>query len=204
MSPDGSVWQTWDAPFGDVEAWLQSAESLLNDLGDEMSGEIQLVFVAEGRAGTQRSQLPKRLNGRKRQSAGAGVFGGGATAPLQAMYDAQAKTVERTLQTANVQLEVLTRTVETQARANGELLEYIRAANEQSALAASVSQQVSSKISDALGELMQSAPLLIELLVAKQKGKQVPASSVKESLVSAATDAVADGVRVVTEKLKGE
>lgn len=203
LSTDGTVWQTWDAPFNDVAEWLQSAESLLQDLGDEFSGEVQLVFVAESRAGTQRSQFLKRVNGRKRPAAGGGTFGLGAqAAPLQAMYDAQAKTVERTLQSANVQLEVLTRTVEAQAKANGELLEYIRVAQERDALNAN--SQVTAKINDAVGELLTAAPALLELVLASRKTAKpvaAAASAVKTAItdtaIEAATEAIATGAKAV-------
>lgn len=198
VSSDGSTWQTWEAPFPEPEEWCQLAESLCAELSDDFAGEVELMFVAESSSGTIRSQCPRRIMGKQRKGS-LGAFGTGQAAPLQAMYEAQARTVERTLQSANVQLEVLTRTVESQSKANAELLDYIRASNEHQALKRIEETDQTQQV---LGQLMEQAPLLIELL--KNRGKKSPVSdAVKDSIAGAARDAVAtaasNGARQVVE-----
>jgi hypothetical protein len=213
LSSDGSIWQTWDAPFGEVEAWCEKAEILCNELAEDFSGEIQMVFQAESSSGTVRSMCPRRLQGRKTGKAGVagGVFGGGQNA-LQSMYDAQAKTVDRLLQSANVQLEVLTRTVETQAKAHSELLDYIRVKHESEALHATLSAD--SKVKEIGAQLLEQAPLLIELLKMKFTNEKKPAAggavaavveqvknTVADAVQEAAVDATQNGLRVLGEAI---
>jgi len=209
LSSDGACWQTWDAPFGDVAEWCQKAEALTTELAEEFTGEVQFLFVAESLSGTVRSQLPRRVNGRRPRAnkvGGAGIFSDGTPAgALQAMYDAQAKTVERTLQSANVQLEVLTRTVETQARAHAELLDYVRTKHETEAL----EQQSSRQVNEIVGNLLEQAPLLLDLLKAKAEGKKqaahAVAATVREGvgqvLTDAATTAATNGVQAAAGAL---
>jgi hypothetical protein len=212
LTSDGSCWQTWDAPFGDVDEWCQKAETLISELVEEFSGEVQFVFCAESASGTVRGQLPRRAQGRRQAAKGVGgaLFGGAGTpaGALQAMYDAQAKTVEKTLQSANVQLEVLTRTVETQARAHAELLDYVRTKHETEAM----EQQASSKVQEMLGQMFEQAPLLFELLKAKSEGKKLAKSTVAEAvkenvgavLTEAAVTATTNGAQAVVGALTGK
>lgn len=203
VSSDGSTWQTWNAPFAEPDDWCAEAEALCSELSDDFAGEVELMFVAESSSGTIRSQLPRRISGKQRKGA-MGAFGSGQAAPLQAMYEAQARTVERTLQSANVQLEVLTRTVESQSKANAELLDYIRAQNEHAALKRIEETDQTQQV---LGQLMEQAPLLLELLKSRAVPKKAPAVSgqLKDSIADAARDAVAtaagNGARHVVESV---
>ena len=192
LTTDGNCWATWERPFGDVEEWVQKADTVCNELAEEFAGEVQFMFVAESSSGTVRAQLPRRTMGRRPKSAGSGSTLMGDNSPagaLQKMYDAQAKTVEKTLQSANVQLEVLTRTVETQAKAHAELLEYIRQRNEVEAMEQKSSQQVT----ELVGNFAEQLPLLLEFLKMRKESKTAGAvGAVVEQVKASVTDAVAD------------
>ena len=202
ITADGSCWQTWSAPFEGADQWAEQAEALLSELAQDWSGETECMFVAENASGVVRTQLPRVVNGRRKK--GAGGFGGQG-APLQQMYEAQAKTVERTLSSANVQLEVLTRTVERQAKANAELLDYIRAQNEQKALAV----EEEGEVKKAVGQLLEQAPLLLEMMMAskkaaknkKQSAAAAAAEQVGETVKQVAVDAATNGAKAVAENL---
>lgn len=202
VSQDGSCWQTWDAPFPKPEDWVADAEALCAELAEDFSGEVHCMFIAESASGTVRSQCPRKIAGKQRKGANGTTFGQQG-APLQAMYEAQARTVERTLQSANVQLEVLTRTVESQAKANSELLDFIRVRNEHDALDRA---EQSSDVQQMLGQLLEQAPLLLELAMAKKKGKTAAAggglaqkvqAAVSETVKTAAVDAATNGAQQV-------
>lgn len=189
VSADGSTWQTWDAPFPSPEDWVADAEALCSELAEDFSGEVLCMFIAESSSGTVRSQCPRKIAGKQRKVGANGTAFGQQGAPLQAMYEAQARTVERTLQSANVQLEVLTRTVESQAKANSELLDFIRIRNEHDALDRAEGE---SEVKQMLGQLFEQAPLLLELVAANKKRK---APSPGANLAQKVTDAVSDTVK---------
>lgn len=195
LTEDGSTWQTWEAPFSSVGDWCAEAEALLSELQDDFAGDTPVLFVAENSSGTVRSQCPRRVIGRQKKNGPAGAFtgggSGGAAASLQAMYDAQARTTEKILQSANVQLEVLTRTVETQGRAHGETLEYIRAMRENDALK---KVEETNQTQEILGQLMEQAPLLFELLKQKKNKGSPVASAAVEAVKEAVVESVTNGV----------
>lgn len=202
VSSDGSTWQTWDAPFPKPEDWVADAEALCSELAEDFAGEVQCAFIAESASGTVRSQCLRKISGKQRKGPNGTGFGGQG-APLQAMYEAQARTVERTLQSANVQLEVLTRTVESQAKANSELLDFIRVRNEHDALDRA---EQSNDVQAMLGQLMEQAPLLLELAMSKKKNKTAAAggglaqkvqAAVSETVKTAAVDAATNGAQQV-------
>lgn len=210
VAHDGAVWQTWNAPFDSAEEWADSARALLLELGEEITGQQEVRFVAETSVGVVRSQMSRTISGRK-QRAGTGGFGGApanGTSGMQQMFDAQAKTTDKVLQSANVQIDVLTRTVEAQAKTNAELLQFIGTMNERDALAKEASTNQTQEV---LGQLMEQAPIFLQLLAQKKSGKSATPSvkpvaaaveNLKTSVTEAAVGAVANGAAdVVTNVL---
>lgn len=184
VSADGSTWQTWDSPFDSPKEWADEAEALCSELAQDFTGETACVFLAESMSGTVRAQLPRVIAGKRK--AVTGGFGANPGAmPLHDMYAAQAKTAEKTLQSANVQLEVLTRTVEAQGKANAELLDYIRVAREHEALRARAETEDATQ-QQLMGQLVEHAPLILELLKSRRN------KSVGEAVTGAVKQAAAD------------
>jgi len=110
LSTDGAAWETWTRPFSQPEQWVEDAERVVNDLVQDWPAvDIQLLFVAENRAGLVVSQCTKRTRGRQK-GAQNGVFGGPSNALAESMAS-QARTTERILATANTQLDVLQATI---------------------------------------------------------------------------------------------
>lgn len=207
LTSDGACWQTWNAPFGDVQEWVQQAETTIKELSDDFTGQVQFVFQAESASGAVRSQCPRRVQGSQSKGRpGGGVFGGeeSPSAALQKMFDAQAKTTEKLLGSANVQIEVLTRTVETISKAHGELLDYVRVKHETEALETKTDNDIKAMF----GQALQQAPAFIELLIDAKRAKagaatQGVAAAVKESVGSAvasvASTAVTEGAKALAE-----
>lgn len=122
VSTDGQTWHTWRAPFEDPEDWTQDAEKVVGELADEWPAqEIQLIFLAERKDGTTLSQCTKRLRGRVKGQAPTGLFGGPFEALAKSM-DAIAVTNQKTLATANGQLELLNASLTAQVAANQQLM----------------------------------------------------------------------------------
>lgn len=106
VSTDGNSWESWYAPFPAPEVWKDEAEAVVAQLAEDWPPQdIQLLFVAENRAGTILSQCTKRTRGRAKGASG-NVFGGPGKALAESM-DAQARTMDRILGTANTQLELM-------------------------------------------------------------------------------------------------
>lgn len=187
---DGSTLFTWDAPFGSVDDWIQGAESWMSEIGQEWSGDLNLSFVAEDGNGTVRAELPKLIKGKQRRA------DGGAASAQAAMMEAQAKTTERILQSANVQIEVLTRTVKTQSESNAELLSYIQAMHEKQAM----DNQEQGEAAKMLGQLAELAPLFVDGMKAKKASQ---AAQVTAAVKEAATEAAANGAASVVKTALG-
>lgn len=173
VSADGNAtWQVWERDeLSDPVAWADEAETYLRELGEELpQKQVQMLFIAEDREGNERAQFPRTIKGRNRAATDA-VFRSEPKAIAEAM-DQTAKTMGRILESANVQIEVLTKTVRDQAEQTYGLLEFIRELNTQQALSAQESR-------DAMAELISGAKeyvptvlsLLTERMLRKPNGK---------------------------------
>jgi hypothetical protein len=85
--------------------------------------------------------------------------------------DAQARTMERILATANTQMRLMAEYNEKLTTANTDLLDYIRAQKESEALAAQQSQQVTNELSKALVDNLPMLMGMFEKLAGPKLGK---------------------------------
>lgn len=109
---DGSVWNTWDAPFGDPDTWCEEADSVLAELAGEWPSNkrFQVLFLAEDKSGTVLSQIPKTIVG-KNKGAPEPFSSENPKAHAEAMASI-AQTTERLLSTANAQIALQHKTIE--------------------------------------------------------------------------------------------
>jgi len=187
VSADGNAtWQVWERDeLNDKDAWATEAETYLRELAEELPQKsVQMLFIAEDKDGNERAQFPRTIKGRNR-SATDSVFRSEPKAIAEAM-DQTARTMGRILESANVQIEVLTKTVRDQAEQTHGLLEFIRELNTSQALAARES-------SDSMAELLAGAkeyvPAILNLL-AERMLKPGPTNG--KSKVPAAAAAIAE------------
>lgn len=189
ISADGNAtWQTWEkTELAEPTRWADEAEAYLHELADEMPPKpVQMLFIAEDAKGNERAQCPRTIKGRNRTASNS-VLRSEPKAIAEAM-DQTARTMGRVLESANAQIDVLTKTVRDQAEQTHSLLEFIREMNTQQALSAQESR-------DAMTELLSGAkeyvPTILNLLAervlapsAKKVGKPslaaVAAKSLKE------------------------
>jgi len=129
LSTDGNAWETWYRPFPEPAKWSDEADAVVVQLAEDWPPQdIQLLFVAELRNGTIVSQCTKRTRGRAKGASG-NVFGGPGKALADSM-DAQARTMDRILATANQQLDMMNAALAGQQAQNAALLQQIQLRNQ--------------------------------------------------------------------------
>lgn len=131
QTTDGQTWETWTGPFRSAQAWCAECEQVLFGLMDDWPAtDIQIMIVAENREGHIIAQTTKRVKGRQK-GANANMFGGPGKALADSM-DAQARTMDRILKTAEGQLTILTTALEAAQQQNLTLIEQMKMMHVQS------------------------------------------------------------------------
>jgi hypothetical protein len=201
-SSDGTIWHTWQAPFAEPEQWATEAETTIAELAAEFAGEIAFVISAQTERGATLSQLPQHVNGRRsKASTGGGAMMGGSTQPVNQIFDAGARTLERVLSTANVQLEVLQRTVQQQAQSNAELLEYIRLSNQERALEKPADAESKELVDHTIKQALEQLPALISLILSRPtNGVAGVGQAIEKAAVDTATHAATAVVQNVAAR----
>jgi hypothetical protein len=137
LSTENQTWDTWTVPVPDLDQWVQQANALVTTLTAEMPVRyINFVFTALTAEGTTRSTHQIRVMGTNKA---AGELSQSANAQASKAF-AEAMTlitnvVSSTLKSAQIQLDSLTKTLESQAEQLHDLHEYNRALKEQEVLA---------------------------------------------------------------------
>ena len=173
VTGDGSMWEGWEPPFPSPEDWVQEADALVAELSAEWPPKkVQVMFVAEDATGAIRSQCPKTVIGKNR---GAADMFGSESRALSASMEAQAQTTERLLASSNVQIGILTKTVETLGEQVHGLLEYICQREENEALKRS--QTGNGELGELFKNAMESVPVLVTMLDDAKKRKHAARSN---------------------------
>lgn len=179
LATDNQIWDTWQVPVADVDEWTQQASALVATLVEEMPTRlISFVFTAMTAEGNVRSTFQIKLQGKNKN---AGELSQGANAQASKAF-AEAMTgitsvVNAVLKSAQIQVESLTKTVESQAEQLHDLHEYNRAIKEQELLAET------SKATDPMAavaeQIKQAGPVVIgalELMFEERKQKLATAA----------------------------
>jgi hypothetical protein len=175
-SSDGATWEVWEAPFPPVDQWIQEADALVGELANEWPAKrVQVMFVAEDASGGVRSQCPKTVLGKNKSASD--MFGNDSRALTQSM-EAQATTMERILGSANSQIGVLTKTVDTLGEQVHQLLDYIVQREEHEALR-KAERGESPELGKIITEALQSLPALITVLEEAKAKKKAAAVTKK-------------------------
>lgn len=137
LSTENQIWDTWQAPVANLDEWAQQAIALVTTLTTEMPARrVVFVFTALTAEGATRSTHQITAMGTNKN---AGELSQGANAQASKAF-AEAMTlitgvVGATLKSAQIQIESLTKTLESQAEQLHDLHEYNRALKEQEVLA---------------------------------------------------------------------
>lgn len=194
---NGAVLETWDGPFTNIDPvkWAEDVQQQIVELAEDLPPrQFTMMFVAEDAKGLQRSQCTKHVVGRNKEASPELMKNRDLKAVADTM-ESLSKTVDRTLATANGQLDRLEKHLEKTMEAHIGALDYIKNKNENEALLAAEQKQQTSKI----WELVEKyGPLVGDILEAKfgattksalAKAVTNGAASVAQSVVDAAPKA---------------
>lgn len=131
LSSDGAQWETWSAPFPDLETFLAEAEAMKAAIADECPiRRVPLMFSAETASGSILSQYPTSVQGKNKQADALAGAGNGAAKAFAEAMEGISRVVVATLKSAEVQIATVTRTLESQATQIHDLIEYHRTKQE--------------------------------------------------------------------------
>lgn len=154
----GQVWDTWEAPFS-VENFVTEAEALKNQLAEEFpKRRVSIMWTAIDAAANLRSQLPDHIMGRNAQAAD--ITQGGPRALAESM-DAQARTMDRILKSAETQCQSLTKTCEMQGQQIHDLIELYTAQMQANVLKQHEEANTEKEIAT---QIKAAAPMLMDLI----------------------------------------
>lgn len=156
---DGTTWGTWEQPFGSPAAVASEIETTVIELVEEWPCQsVQVLVIAEDEKGLARAQWTRTVRGKNKQ---ASTFSGQGKALTDAM-SANAVTMQKILDTANVQLDSCTKTLEAQQQALHEAYRYIQLINEKQATTLpSPTKEAAAQLMEQLGE---NLPTILELI----------------------------------------
>jgi len=187
LSTENQIWDTWTAPIADLDEWVQQASALVTTLTAEMPARrIAFVFTALTAEGTTRSTHQITVMGTNKA---AGELSQSANAQASKAF-AEAMTlitnvVSATLKSAQIQLESLTKTLESQAEQLHDLHEYNRALKEQEVLAETGRQ--SDPMAAISEQIRQAGPVVLgalQVMLEERKG------NIGKAVINAAAQAV--------------
>lgn len=194
LSTENQIWDTWTAPIADLDEWVQQASALVTTLTAEMPARrIAFIFTALTAEGTTRSTHQITVMGTNKA---AGELSQSANAQASKAF-AEAMTlitnvVSATLKSAQIQLESLTKTLESQAEQLHDLHEYNRALKEQEVLAET------SKATDPMAaiseQIRQAGPIVmgaLEMMLEERKTSLAKVASAAAQASHTTTNGVA-------------
>jgi hypothetical protein len=100
---DGEVWETWQAPFGEPDAWVTHVEELLRSLeGQWPSRAVPVVFMASSAQGEVLAKYPHTVTGKNKSNVSPWSA---EQAALSMMVDNFALSLEKVCRLVNTQLD---------------------------------------------------------------------------------------------------
>lgn len=155
----GALWETWDAPI-ELERFLAEAEATKAQLATEFpKRRVAIMWTAVDANANIRGQSPDHILGQNAQAAD--LTAGGPRALVESM-DAQARTMDKILKSAEIQCTSLTKTVETISGALNGMYELQTAKME----AEIVKKEAETSTEKVIAEQVKNAaPMIMELLM---------------------------------------
>lgn len=187
LTTEGQTWQTWDAPFI-LDSLVDEAATMIAQLVEESPvRRCTATFIATGADGSVRGSLPVSYMGKNKQ---AGELSMGATAQASKSFAESMETLVRVvnvvLKSAEVQVQSLTRTCESQATQLHEMHEYNRLRAELELVNAADNKPDASEA--LIGQVKENLPLVFEAIKVSlaEKAEKIAAEAVKRAANGAA------------------
>lgn len=190
LSSDGCVWETWSAPFPDVETFLLEASAVQEAIAAECPvRRVALMYTAESATGSVITQHPTSVQGKNKQADALAGSGNNAAKAFAEGMEGIARVMTAVLSSAEKQVATLTKTLDSQAEQIHELIEYHRAKQELELTEQKETQDASSMVMAQVKELMPLLPQAFELFLANAKtNSEAAALAAKAAKVTQTTN----------------
>lgn len=191
---DGTQWETWSAPFPELEQFLVEAEAVKQAVADECPvRRVPLMFTAETAAGATLSQYPTSVQGKNKQADALAGSGNNAAKAFAEAMEGISRVVVATLKSAEVQVQTVTKTLESQATQIHDLIEYHRVKQELELTEARDNSNAQELVMAQVKEVLPLIPEALKFWLASQE-KQSPATKAVSAVVDAVTTNHSNGV----------
>lgn len=189
LSSEGTVWETWQEPFPDVEAFLLEAEAVKQQVAEECPvRRVPLLFTADSGTGATISQFPTSVKGKNKEADALAGSGNNAAKAFAEAMEGISRVVVAVLRSAELQVTTVTKTCESQATQIHDLIEYHRVRQELDLTEQKANHSTQDVVMAQVKEVLPLLPEALSLWLADQKK-------------SSAAPAVVAAVKAVTSTL---
>jgi hypothetical protein len=109
LAAEGTVWETWGAPFGDPEAFLNGVKAVITaNAAESRKGRVGLLFTALGTDGQIKSQFATHCMGTNANADSLVGSGGGSAKAFSDAMTGQASLMNTLLKAAQNMVEYVT------------------------------------------------------------------------------------------------
>ena len=187
-SDTNTTWETWTAPFPDVETFLQEAEAVKGQIAEECPvRRVPLMFTAESSSGATIAQYPTSIQGKNRQADALAGSGNNAAKAFAEAMEGISRVVVATLKSAEVQIGSLTKTLESQATQIHDLIEYQRVKQELELTEKQDNNTAQNVVMDQVKQILPMIPEALGFWLESQKNSPAKAA-VAEAVKTVATN----------------
>jgi len=131
LSSEGTPWETWHAPFPELEQFLIEAAAVLESVKAECPiRRVPLMFTAESGSGAVLSQYPTSVQGTNKQADALAGSGNNAAKAFAEAMESITRVMVAVTKSQESHVVSLTKTLESQAEQIHELIDYHRAKQE--------------------------------------------------------------------------
>jgi len=191
LTSDGAQWETWAAPFPELETFVQEAEAIKQQIAAECPiRRVPLMFTAEASSGAVIAQYPTSVQGTNKQADALAGSGNNAAKAFAEAMEGISRVVVATLKSAEIQVATVTKTLESQATQIHDLIEYHRVKQELELTETKNNSSAQDVVIAQVKEVLPLIPQALSLWLESQKA-------------SPATAAVAEVVKTVATTLNG-
>lgn len=179
LNGDGNQWETWTAPFPDLEQFLVEAEAMKLAIADECPiRRVALTFTAETASGATLAQYPTSVQGKNKQADALAGSGNAAAKAFAEAMEGMSRVMVGVLKSAEIQVATVTRTLESQATQIHDLIEYHRVKQELELTEQKANSSAQDMVMEQVKTILPMIPDALELWIASKKSSPVAAAAV--------------------------
>lgn len=165
-----TTWETWNAPFPDVEQFLVDAAGILDSIKAECPvRRVPLMFTAENATGAVLTQYPTSVQGTNKNADALAGSGNNAAKAFAEGMEGLTRVMTAILACAEKQQQSSAKTMEQQANTIHEQNEYIRAMHDVQLTEQKQASGASEMVMAQIREVLPMIPTALELFFTDKK-----------------------------------